>query len=211
MTKRSRQIGQILALKKVEESSPAATVTFREESKWRCWEQLCILDIKITDNAGEIRFGYSRGALLFGSIIRKSPPWKRGDPNVSPVSLRARMHQFLNKRKTPLRPILKDFDVGVRPPGSRTRTLAQSSPPYTPIPKHSGPFEDAGSESLICGCIGNFPDNGAGAWSAIVTVISNSVQKSPSTENLSALFRPTRSHVLAPSLSRHLHTMTFDL
>lgn len=107
-----------------------------------------------------------------------------------PVSVRARMHQFLNKRKTPLRPILKDFDVGVRPPGSRTHTLAQSSPLH-PRPKYSGQFEDAGSESLICGCIGNFPDNGAGAASAIVTVISNSVQKSRSTETLSALFQPT--------------------
>lgn len=89
--------------------------------------------MKTADNAEEIRICCR--VLLFGSIIL-NPQWKRRNPNASPVSVRALMRQFLNKRKTPLRPSLEDLDVSVRPPGSRTHTLAQGSTLTPPSQTH---------------------------------------------------------------------------
>lgn len=99
------------------------------------------------------------------------------------------MRQFLNKRKPSLRLILKDFGVGCSPPCSWTHTWLHTSH-LDPYPKYGDRFNDAVSESLIFGGVGNFPDNGARVATAIVTVISNSVQKPANTAKPSALFHP---------------------
>lgn len=141
-------------------------MTFTQESKWRCGEQLRILDIKIADKAEETGLCSSwGGALVVWVDYPKFPPppptcKNAGIPPSAPPVLRALMRQFLNKRKstTP-----EPGGAGGRrsPTWQPDAHLGTERPPLTLTPDTDGRCGDAAPDSPISGCVGNFPDNGS--------------------------------------------------
>lgn len=90
-------------------------------------------------------------------------------------------------------------------------TPGNTTPIRTQHPKCGDRFYNVLSESLIFGGVGNFPNNGARVATAIVTVISNSVQKTANTAKPPALFRPIWTHIIVPNVTRDLDIVTFNL
>lgn len=134
--------------------------------------------------------------LLVGSAILH-PQRTRPHPAVRRVSLRALMHQFLNKRKdtssttttTPPEP----GPLGRRrsPTWQPDAHLGTEQPLTPPVPNTMVSSGMLLHNLCSLGCVGNFPDNGARAATAIVILISNSVQKSQ------------RAKIYQPFLRRH--------